>query len=74
MQTSRFDPDRYFLIGTTLYPKQRNRLLSLLQEYANVFAWNPYEVLGVDPTFACHTLNVDPKHPPITQKGQRVAP
>ena len=34
----------------------------------DVFAWSPYEALGVDPEFICHQLNVEPNHPPIKQK------
>ena len=39
-----------------------------------MFAWNPYEALGVDPAFACHSLNVDPFFRPVVQKGRRISP
>ena len=45
-------------------------LLFLLQN-VNVFAWNPYEVPGVDPEFIVHKLNVDPSFPPKKQKPKR---
>jgi len=32
-----------------------------------MFAWNAYEALGVDPSFICHHLNVNPS---ITPKKQ----
>ena len=38
-------------------------LLFLLQNM-DVFAWSPYEVLGVDLEFIVHKLNVDPSFPP----------
>ena len=32
-----------------------------------MFAWNAYEALGVDPSFICHYLNINPS---ITPKKQ----
>ena len=37
-----------------------------------MFVWNPYEVLGVDPTFITHKLNVDPLVPLKKQKLRRL--
>ena len=45
-------------------------LLSLVQNF-DVFAWNPYKVLGVDPTFITHKLNVDPLVPLKKQKPKK---
>ena len=42
-------------------------LLSLVQNF-DMFAWNPYEVPGVDPAFITHKLNVDPL---VLQKKQK---
>ena len=39
----------------------------------DVFAWNPYEVPKVDPTFITHQLNVDPLVMPKKQKLRRLA-
>ena len=39
-----------------------------------MFAWDPYEVLGVDPDYIQHRLNVDPHSKPIQQKSRRSAP
>ena len=39
----------------------------------DVFAWSPYEVLGVDPEFIVHKLNVDSSFPPTKQKPRRAA-
>ena len=46
-------------------------LLSLVQNF-DVFVWNPYEVLGVDPAFITHKLNVDPLVPLKKQKLRRL--
>ena len=32
-----------------------------------MFAWNTYEALGVDPSFICHHLNVNPSIIPKKQ-------
>lgn len=55
--------------------KQEDRvnLLLLLVQYLEVFAWSPYEVLGVDPEFITHRLNVDPLYLPKKQKLRRSA-
>ena len=37
----------------------------------DVFAWSPYKVLGVDPEFIVHKLNVDPSFPLKKQKPRR---
>ena len=36
-----------------------------------MFAWNPYEVPRVDPTYITHQLNVDPLVTPKKQKPRR---
>ncbi|XP_030922954.1 uncharacterized protein LOC115949820 [Quercus lobata] len=39
----------------------------------DVFAWSPYEVLGVGPEFIVHKLNVDPSFPPKKQRSRRAS-
>ena len=36
-----------------------------------MFAWNPYEVFEVDPTFIMYLLNVDPSVMPKKQRPRR---
>ena len=47
------------------------KMLLFLIQNVDVFAWSPYEVLGVDPEFIVHKLNVDPSFPPKIQKSRR---
>uniref|UniRef100_A0A2N9GEB2 Uncharacterized protein n=1 Tax=Fagus sylvatica TaxID=28930 RepID=A0A2N9GEB2_FAGSY len=68
------DQERYFLLGASLSQELRDGLTVLLMEYSDVFAWSPYEAPGVDPAFACHSLNVDPLIRPVVQKGRRISP
>ena len=48
-------------------------ILLFLVQNADVFAWSPYEVPGVDPQFIVHRFNVDPMFPPKKQKPRRSA-
>ena len=47
-------------------------LLFLIQNVA-VFAWSLYKVLGVDPKFIIHKLNVNSSFPPQKRKSKRLA-
>ena len=38
-----------------------------------MFAWDPYEVPGVDPNYIEHRLNIDPYSKPVQQKARRSA-
>ena len=58
------DDDRSFQIGASMTDEDRVEMLLFLVQNVNVFAWSPYEVLGVDPEFIVHKLNVDPLSPP----------
>ena len=53
------DDDRSFLIDASMADKERVEMLLFLMQNVDVFAWNPYKVLGVDPEFIVHKLNVD---------------
>ena len=57
------DTYKYFQISTSMNDREKVEMLFLLQN-VDVFAWNPYEVPGVDPEFIVHKLNVDPLFPP----------
>ena len=62
------------MLGTSIPPKQRDNLLSLLLEYTDVFACSPYEAPGIVLAFACHSLNVDPLSRPVIPKERRTTP
>ena len=46
-------------------------LIGFLKQNIDVFAWNTYEALGVDPEFICHHLNVNPLVTPKKQLPRR---
>ena len=43
--------------------QERAKILLFLVRSMDVFAWNPYDVPGVDPEFIVHKLNVDSSFP-----------
>ena len=67
------DVDRYFQVGASMTNKDKVETLLFLIRNVDVFAWDPYEVPGVDPEFIIHRLNVDPLFPPKKQKSRRSA-
>ena len=53
--------------------KERVQVLLFLVQNLDVFAWDPYEVPGVDPRFIVHKLNVNLSYPPKKQKPRKSA-
>ena len=63
------DQENFFQVGSQLPPQERQKLIEFLTKNMDVFVWNAYEAPGVDPSFICHHLNVNPfvtakKQPP----------
>ena len=65
------DPERFFQIGSQLPQQEKEELVEFLKQNIDVFAWNAYKALGVDPEFICHHLNVNPSIIPKKQPPQR---
>ena len=65
------DRERFFQVGARLPPQEREELVELLRGNADVFAWDAYEALGLNPEFICHRLNVDPSVTPKKQPPRR---
>uniref|UniRef100_A0A2N9F9V4 Reverse transcriptase domain-containing protein n=1 Tax=Fagus sylvatica TaxID=28930 RepID=A0A2N9F9V4_FAGSY len=68
------NPELFFLVGSKLSAVDKEQLLQLLMNNREVFAWSVYDASGVSPDFACHTLNIGPKHKLVAQKRQKLAP
>ena len=66
------DTNKYFQVGASMSSEERVQVLLFLVQNIDVFAWNPYEVPGVDLGFIVHKLNVDPSYPPKKQKPRRL--
>ena len=65
------DPERFFQIGAQLPLQEREQLVELLRRNVDVFTWDAYEALGLDPKFICHHLNVNPSVTPKRQPLRR---
>ena len=47
-------------LSKNLSEKERGRLVALLKEYKDVFAWSYQEMPGLSPNLVMHKLKVDP--------------
>ena len=61
-------------IGTGLSQTDVDRLIELLKEYQDVFAWSYADMPGLDPNIVEHTLPLDPAILPKKQKLRRTKP
>ncbi|XP_064940582.1 uncharacterized protein LOC135594090 [Musa acuminata AAA Group] len=67
-------PDRTVKVGSELPEQEREQLVCLLRENADVFAWSPSDMTGVDPGVAQHHLNIPPDARPVKQRPRQQAP
>ena len=65
------DPKKFFQVGSQLPPLERQKLIEFLRKIADVFTWNACKTLGVDLSFICHHLNVNPFVTPKKQPPRR---
>ena len=61
---------RPILISSRLSETEKSKLIMLLKEYKDVFAWDYREMLGLDPGLVVHTLNVEPEAKPVAQPAR----
>ena len=61
------DPEIFFQVGLELPPQEKEELVGFLRRNFDVFAWDAYDALGVDPNLICHHLNVNPSSIPKKQ-------
>ena len=61
---------KHISISSKLSKEEKSKLISLLKEFKDVFAWDYSEMLGLDPGLVVHTLNVDYKAKPIAQPAR----
>ncbi|KAL8095305.1 hypothetical protein AgCh_036681 [Apium graveolens] len=54
------NPERMTFIGAILGEPLRGKLVKVLQENSDVFAWSAADMSGIDPELITHKLNVDP--------------
>lgn len=61
-------------IGALLDGSVKTRLIELLREYVDVFAWSYQDMPGLDTDIVEHKLPLKPECPPIKQKLRRTHP
>ena len=69
--TAGANPEKFFQIDSKLPPQEKEELIRFLRENVDVFASDAYEAPGVDPSFICHHLNVNPSITPKKQPPRR---
>ncbi|XP_061352377.1 uncharacterized protein LOC133297279 [Gastrolobium bilobum] len=58
-------------IEATNDPEMKGKLIKLLRDNKDVFAWKPSDMSGIDPEVCCHRLSVDPKAKSVSQKKRK---
>src|ERR1051325_1071048 len=61
-------------IGALLDSNVKGKLIDLLKEYVDVFAWSYQDMPGLDTSIVEHHLPLRPECPPVKQKLRRVHP
>ena len=61
------DAEKFFQIGVKLPPQEKEELVEFLKGNIDVFAWDACDGPGIDPTFICHHLNINPSIAPKKQ-------
>ncbi|GAU16666.1 hypothetical protein TSUD_326160 [Trifolium subterraneum] len=61
-------------IGASLEVSVKERVIVLLGEYVDIFAWSYQDMPGLDPEIVEHHLPLKPECPPVKQKLRRTHP
>lgn len=61
-------------IGALLVLVVKKRMIELLREYVDVFAWSYQDMPGLDTNIIEHRFPLKPEYPPIKQKLRRTRP
>ena len=67
------DP-RLLSIAKELLPDQKKAMVTLLAEYMDVFAWSHEDMMGLDPKFYQHKMNLASDAKPVQQRRYRMNP
>ncbi|KAL0402082.1 UNVERIFIED_CONTAM: hypothetical protein Slati_4238100 [Sesamum latifolium] len=68
------DPNKTTRIGSHLGEEAKKGITLCLQRNAEIFAWTPQDLEGIDPQVITHHLNIDPNYKPIKQKKRHFGP
>ncbi|XP_077236546.1 uncharacterized protein LOC143878110 [Tasmannia lanceolata] len=68
------DNQRVVQIGSSLPETAQQDLAQFLKDNADVFAWTPSDMPGIDPAVSTHELGVDQTCKPVKQKRRHFTP
>ena len=63
--------EKFFQVRAQLPPQEKEELVEFLKRNIDVFAQDACDAPGINPTFICHHLNVNPSIPPKKQPPWR---
>ncbi|KAL0320048.1 UNVERIFIED_CONTAM: hypothetical protein Sradi_5266300 [Sesamum radiatum] len=61
-------------IGSHLDEEAKKEIIMCLQCNADIFAWTPQDLEGIDPQVITHHHNIDPSYKPVKQKKRHFGP
>ena len=68
------DSSKVILVGSLLEEPLKSKLVELLKNYHDVFAWGPEDMPGLDEEVALHHLHIRPDCKPVIQKRRNLGP
>ena len=68
------DPTRCFKLGKGIPEPARAQPIACLRENSDFFAWSADDVLGIEPSVACHQLSVNPNANVVAQLCRKQSP
>ena len=68
------DRPRATYVSAKLDPEYKQELIDLLKEFKDCFAWEYYEMLGLDRSIVEHRLPIKPGYQPFKQALRRFNP
>ncbi|KAL0386198.1 UNVERIFIED_CONTAM: Transposon Ty3-G Gag-Pol polyprotein [Sesamum radiatum] len=68
------NPDKATRISSHLGEETKKEITLCLQRNADIFAWTPQDLEGIDPQVITHHLNIDPSYKPVKQKKRYFGP
>ncbi|XP_072071918.1 uncharacterized protein [Arachis hypogaea] len=64
--------EQFTYIGRALEGEEKSKLIRLLRDNDDLFAWTPADMPGIDPNIVCHKLAINKSSRPVTQKKRNL--
>ncbi|XP_057730262.1 uncharacterized protein LOC130945571 [Arachis stenosperma] len=66
------DPNKFTYVGTSIDASELQTITTFLQENADLFAWKPSDMPGIDPQIISHRLSINSAIRPVQQKKRKL--